>query len=124
MRSATLCLPGTDARAPRRARAQVAETCGHAPADAVDDARLLTSELVSNALRHTTTGSITVSIDCDEDDIRVGVTDESSALPRRRCPPGAENGRGLYLLDALATAWGSEQRGREGKTVWFRLRFR
>jgi hypothetical protein len=31
-----------------------------------------------------------------------------------------EGGRGLWLVDRLASAWGTE-RGRRGKTVWFEL---
>jgi hypothetical protein len=53
----------------------------------------------------------------------VGVDDGGAAVvlrPRLFPPVEQENGRGLALLDAIATRWGMQARS-QGKTVWFEL---
>ncbi|BCL31770.1 ATP-binding protein [Streptomyces aurantiacus] len=51
--------------------------------------------------------------------IRIEVTDTHPALPARRKPaPDEDQGRGLLLVDALATRWGVRDRVGPGKTVW------
>ena len=85
-----------------------------------DITELLTCELVSNVVRHA--GSpMTLRVTCHPNAIRVEVDDESPKPPvlTNREPLGA-GGRGLVLIDALATNWGSDPRG-GGKTVWFVL---
>lgn len=53
--------------------------------------------------------------------LRVEVTDGSSRRPVRREIDGeVTSGRGLVLLDALASDWGVEPRG-DSKCVWFDL---
>jgi hypothetical protein len=52
----------------------------------------------------------------------VEVSDGSHELPRpRRVGPDAEGGRGLALVDALASDWGTTTTD-DGKIVWFELR--
>jgi len=49
------------------------------------------------------------------------VTDSDDAPPQLRRPgPDATSGRGLGIVDGIATAWGSDPR-RTGKAVWFEL---
>ncbi|HEY1319828.1 MAG TPA: ATP-binding protein, partial [Streptosporangiaceae bacterium] len=49
------------------------------------------------------------------------ITDDNPQLPQRTLPaPAGENGRGLTLVDALASAWGTSPSS-TGKTVWFTL---
>jgi anti-sigma regulatory factor (Ser/Thr protein kinase) len=87
----------------------------------VDDATLLTTELAANAVRHSRTDHIELSIDWDDDRVRVAVADGSPVPPTVLHPdPLAPGGRGLQLVDALATRWGFERRP-EGKVVWFEL---
>ncbi len=83
----------------------------HSPAD------LLTSELASNAVDHSITPfEVSVLIG---DEVRVEVVDGSAAVPVRvTAAPDAERGRGLWVVDALASAWSVEPSAR-GKTVWF-----
>jgi anti-sigma regulatory factor (Ser/Thr protein kinase) len=82
-----------------------------------DDAVLMTSELITNALRHGT-GEITLRIDVEEDWLRVEVSDEGNVRVAPSPEPGAHGGWGLRIVDQLADDWGV----REGSTkVWFRL---
>jgi serine phosphatase RsbU (regulator of sigma subunit)/anti-sigma regulatory factor (Ser/Thr protein kinase) len=83
-------------------------------------AGLLTSELVTNALRHAE-GELRLELAVRDGCLRVDVSDGSHASPRLR-PPSAEDehGRGLLLVDALADRWGSEALA-SGKRVWFEV---
>ena len=94
-------------------------------------AALLTSELATNAIRHTASGlpagTFEVGVHRVPGRVRVEVHDlgnlDQSPHPRYRAPyDTAEHGRGLDLVEALATAWGSEPRGDgPGRRVWFEL---
>lgn len=86
----------------------------------VDDVQLAAGELLVNVLLHTESGAVLTLEVVPEPvrRVRLWVKDRSSAWPRRR-PPGesATSGRGLLLVDAVATRWGVEPRG-DGKAVW------
>ncbi|MBT2472317.1 SpoIIE family protein phosphatase [Streptomyces sp. ISL-66] len=85
-----------------------------------DDVELAAGELLVNALLHTDGGAVLTMEVLPEPvrRIRLWVKDRSSVWPRRRTPgESATTGRGLLLVDALATHWGVESRG-EGKAVW------
>ncbi len=94
---------------------------------AIDDVLLLASELVSNAVRHTS-GAIEVSAWCSPDGRwRVEVDDESvvppvvqKVQPLQTAPPENLGGRGLQIVDALASSWGVVKT-RVGKRCWFEL---
>lgn len=111
-----------DVRSVRQARRFVAEQCltlALAPARC-DDALLLTSELVTNAILH---GRSEVCVEVVERDgvVRISVQDENSRHPAA-VPQDADalDGRGLALVDAVAVRWGVEDRPL-GKAVWFEL---
>ena len=89
--------------------------------DLTDVAALLVSEVATNALVHGS-GDVQVVAHAEGDGLRVEVQDDEPQLPQPR-QAGAldEGGRGLALLDALATTWGTDSRP-DGKTVWFELR--
>jgi anti-sigma regulatory factor (Ser/Thr protein kinase) len=115
-------LPHT-AAAPSIARRLVADALSGKPTEVVDNALVLTSELVTNAVRHGH-GDIELSLYVDPDTVHVEVSDAGRRKPR---PPHSgralsEDGRGLLILAALATNWGirSHEDG-PGKTVWFQL---
>ncbi|MEU3913165.1 SpoIIE family protein phosphatase [Streptomyces sp. NPDC029721] len=89
-------------------------------ADLADDVELAAGELLVNALLHTDGGAVLTMEVLPEPvrRIRLWVKDRSSVWPRRRTPgEAATTGRGLLLVDALATHWGVESRG-DGKAVW------
>lgn len=81
---------------------------------------LLTSELVSNVVRHVGSDIVLRAIR-DDDQVRVEVDDTSAALPEIRRPrPLDLGGRGMVLVDTLADRWGTEVHP-GGKTVWFEI---
>jgi anti-sigma regulatory factor (Ser/Thr protein kinase) len=87
---------------------------------AVEDAVLMVSELVSNAVRYTE-AVLVVLISVDDRTLRVEVTDDNPDLPRPADPHDhATSGRGLHIVDVLADDWGFTPDG-GGKTVWFEI---
>ncbi|WP_406725193.1 SpoIIE family protein phosphatase [Streptomyces sp. GD-15H] len=109
------------------ARAFVRDTLqGWGFADIIDDAVVLTSELVTNAVVHAGTSADLLCLRCD-DGVRIEVADR---YPEREVPlqgsavamgsPDREGGRGLQLCAALANRWGVEY-SPTYKTVWFQL---
>lgn len=95
-------------------------------ADIVDDAVVLTSELVTNAVVHAGTSADVLCLRA-EDGVRIEVADR---YPEREIPlqgshinmgsPDREGGRGLQLCAAMATRWGVEYTSTH-KQVWFQL---
>ncbi|MEU3599830.1 SpoIIE family protein phosphatase [Streptomyces sp. NPDC006798] len=108
------------------ARAFVRDTLqGWGHADIVDDAVVLTSELVTNAIVHAGTAADVLCLRTD-DSVRIEVADR---YPEREiplqgshvlAPLDSENGRGLQLCSALASRWGVEYTA-VFKQVWFQL---
>ena len=85
-----------------------------------EDAALLTSELVSNAILHART-PFEVLVDRSNGHVRVTVADGSPEPPIVQRPaPDEVGGRGLVLVSSLSSRWGFEGR-RDGKSVWFEL---
>ncbi len=86
---------------------------------------LLVSELVTNAVLHTT-GSSELTLRLEGDAMWVGVTDDDPHAPSRRPKDDQDSGGfGLWLLDELARDWGTMHRNDiAGKTVWFTLPMR
>lgn len=90
---------------------------------AADDAELLVSELVTNAVLHARS-AMRVTVDRRDGALRVSVSDRSPVPPRLRdYGPDAVTGRGMLLVDRLARSWGVERHQDEGKQVWFELDF-
>ncbi|MCO5966882.1 ATP-binding protein [Actinoallomurus soli] len=117
-----ITLPGTE-RSVADGRRFVGETLGrrHPAADAV---RLSVSELATNAVRHTpsgTGGRITIRLAAAENAVRAEVINDGAtgSEPRLQSPPeaDAEHGRGLVLIDTVADRWGVT-RGAHRTTVW------
>ena len=112
-----------DASTPRAAREIVAVLLRGADCDElVDDAMLLTSEIVTNAVIHAP-GAVALHAELYDDGLRVEVHDQASSLATRRPRPGDadEHGRGLAIVEHLATSWSSEERSGGGKVTWFEL---
>ncbi|MEU2551905.1 MULTISPECIES: SpoIIE family protein phosphatase [unclassified Streptomyces] len=95
-------------------------------ADIIDDAVVLTSELVTNAVVHAGTHAEVLCLRT-EDGVRIEVSDR---YPERELPlqsahavmanPDREGGRGLQLCAALAARWGVDYTPTH-KNVWFQL---
>jgi anti-sigma regulatory factor (Ser/Thr protein kinase) len=117
----TAALPHT-AEAAREARNEVARLLnGRCSLPIIETAALLTSELVTNAVRHASPpmhlrAAITAMV------VRVEIHDSSTGTlpPPRNAGPTDRNGRGLAITEALASRWGTE-RTKGGKFVWFEL---
>jgi anti-sigma regulatory factor (Ser/Thr protein kinase) len=78
---------------------------------------LVTSELFTNAIRHGR-GAVTVRSECDDDILRLEVSDQGGGRPTLQPVDSSGSvigGWGLHLVDQLAEAWGSEVR--DGRTV-------
>jgi anti-sigma regulatory factor (Ser/Thr protein kinase) len=87
--------------------------------DLADTAELLTTELVTNVVRHAV-GEVGVDLEWADPTLRVEVRDGSSILPAVRDLPGEHGGYGLRLVAALVQEWGVDADG-DGKAVWFTL---
>jgi anti-sigma regulatory factor (Ser/Thr protein kinase) len=87
-----------------------------------DEALLLVSELVTNAVVYGAP-PIKLKVSCNgSEGLEVRVSDGSDRLPERREAGAlAEGGRGLFLVDSLSSRWGVEAT-EAGKEVWFALR--
>jgi serine phosphatase RsbU (regulator of sigma subunit)/putative methionine-R-sulfoxide reductase with GAF domain/anti-sigma regulatory factor (Ser/Thr protein kinase) len=88
----------------------------------VDTATLLTSELVTNGVRHAGTGMRLLVGRIGEQGVRIAVTDHAPTVGVRigRSDDEAEGGRGLFLVEHMSSGWGSVADD-AGKTVWFEL---
>src|SRR3954452_15037468 len=120
VRHAQVELPG-GLRAPQSARRAIEEhfsaTIGR---DLLASVELLTTELVSNAVRH---GG------ADEDEVvvlhvatapgclRVEVCDQGSGFQPGRPTPYGEGGYGLFLVSEVSSRWGVSQE--DGNCAWF-----
>jgi anti-sigma regulatory factor (Ser/Thr protein kinase) len=106
------------------ARRALGEVSDHLSPRRLEDARLLVSELVTNAIRHAGLG--------DNDVIKLVVVTGERALRIEVCDPGQgfdvsepqpdparPSGWGLYLVRELSDRWGVERNAQT--RVWFEL---
>ena len=117
--AAEITLPDHEHSA-RQARTFLSEAfCSVHHARVLDEAQLLVSELVTNAVRY---GGppVLVRVDCDGSaGLQVSVSDGNPRPPvRKDVAPEAEGGRGVALVDIISDRWGVDQAA-SGKTVWF-----
>ncbi|TQE30037.1 PAS sensor protein, partial [Streptomyces ipomoeae] len=120
--SAALGLVGGIEAAPR-ARTFTRDTLAswRLPAETCDLGVLAASELMANALQH---GTPPVGLRLRRTDRRliIEVTDGDDHLPRRRqAGPADEAGRGISVIAAIASSWGSRRDPGGGKAVWCEL---
>ena len=123
MKSVELLLPAATT-SPAEARAVVEAIGSDLPEPVLIDAKLLLTEVVTNAIRHADRGmqAVIIRIRSSNHFVRVEVLDPGPMFNPDPRPPGtgARGGRGLYLVDTVATAWGVEP-DEAGKKVWFEL---
>lgn len=85
--------------------------------DALDTVALLVTELVTNAILHART-PLLLQIETRPHHVRLCVEDASDQQPELRSyASDAVTGRGLALVEALASSWGVESTS-SGKVVW------
>lgn len=90
------------------------------PFQVSDTVVLLTSELIANAVRHGPP-PLCLQLDVDQRRARVEVSDSNPVIPVLTRPNfEAVGGRGLWLVDTLAKAWGCTPQP-PGKVVWFEV---
>ncbi len=124
-RSATVRLEldaGPEAASTARSAITMLEGC--APQELLDDARLLASEVVTNAVRHSGAAAgatVELEVAASADRVRVDVTDEGDGFtPRPRTAYQSKgSGWGLHLVQRLASRWGVD--GQPQPRVWFEL---
>jgi anti-sigma regulatory factor (Ser/Thr protein kinase) len=89
----------------------------HVPDDAHEAVLLVANELAANAVEHGE-GPVDVRATFSDGSVRIAVGDASADPPRLRAPSTSSlRGRGLQVVDALATSWHWSTDG-TGKTVW------
>jgi anti-sigma regulatory factor (Ser/Thr protein kinase) len=123
MKSVELILPAA-LTTPAEARAVVEAIGSDLPEPVLIDVKLLMTELVANALKHASRGIQAVIIRITRNHfVRVEVLDPGPMFNPDPRPPGTGtgSGRGLFLVEAVANAWGVEPE-EAGKKVWFELR--
>ena len=121
MTTYSAALPYT-AEAARDARAQVARLLsGRCSLATIQTASLLTSELATNAVLHAAP-PVHLHAQITEAIIRVEIHDGSASTSPalRKARATDHDGRGLAIIEALASRWGTEPT-RGGKFVWFEL---
>ncbi|MFG2147829.1 ATP-binding protein [Streptomyces sp. NPDC048696] len=126
--------PAHHYRAKLKATPSVVSTARHALSAHLTDwslretspaAELILSELLTNAIVHTTSPDVTVEVTHTGSTLHLAVTDDSpTPLPEPHAPTASEeHGRGLTLVAALADEWGTAGpgTGKSGKSVWAKL---
>ncbi|MGH2904995.1 MAG: ATP-binding protein [Solirubrobacteraceae bacterium] len=123
-RALELDLPSC-AEAPAIARAAINGLCQNLNLheSQLEPLRLLVSELVTNAVKHSQAPSdatIALQVCLRPDGARVAVIDQGHGfIAAPRDPPQSGGGYGLYLVKRIAARWGVDET--DGTRVWFEL---
>lgn len=89
--------------------------------DVADNIRIVVLELVTNALTHSL-DVFRLALRLDGDEVLIEVWDCTDAPPIVTLPDGlSDNGRGMFLVEALCKEWGVTYETDGGKTVWARV---
>ena len=83
------------------------------PADVIDDARIVISELVANSVRHAQplpSGDILITWQIAKDGLEISVSDGGSGTRPRKvhAASSALAGRGMAIVESLAVSWWSD----------------
>ena len=106
--------------APRIARHMLDCFGDRMPRERLDDARLLMSEVVTNAVEHVPdAGKIHVQVSFEDSRLRVEVADPGPGFTVRERDPDNPRGWGLQFVQRLADRWGVA--ADHGNLVWFEL---
>lgn len=103
------------------ARAFVGSEVGEVTPEALDAITIMVSEMATNSVRHAQS-AFRVVVERTDDVVRVTVHDDGGGTPAVQSPtPDKPSGRGLYIVEVLADAWGVDQGAGGAKAVWFSL---
>lgn len=86
----------------------------------MQDAELLVSELVTNAIRHAGAHAVAIGVMSTPTTVQIGVHDRLDSPPVPAEVQGEAGGYGVHIVDHLADRWGVVSDS-GGKTVWFEL---
>jgi anti-sigma regulatory factor (Ser/Thr protein kinase) len=88
----------------------------------IDDASLLASELMTNAVRHGR-GNVRLRVETEGGRLHVAVHDDRDKRPVvNHVSAASPGGRGMWIVETIARDWGTDDDGdTPGKTVWFEL---
>lgn len=119
----SMSLPATPSSA-TTARSEATTRLGsRVTSGALEDVRLLLTELITNALRHSGMApdeEIGVKAELTDGTVRIEVHDPGRDGPVEMRQPGARGGGyGLFLVERLTSSWGVERLN--GTTVWAEL---
>jgi anti-sigma regulatory factor (Ser/Thr protein kinase) len=126
------CGPATPARARTWLLARIEEALAEAgsggdaaqvdAAELLEDAALIASELITNAVR-AGCGRTRLEVAADDQQIRIAVIDDAPGVPTIFEPSaGDDHGRGLHIVAEVAAQWGVRRVG-DSKEVWAALPF-
>jgi hypothetical protein len=116
-----LVVPSAPASVALVRRYAVAACVGLGRGELADTVALLVSEVATHAVLNAYGPDVRVRVLVRTPLLRVEVFDGSPVLPVQRCAAaGAERGRGLALVEALALAWGVDTQA-DGRTTWFEV---
>lgn len=90
----------------------------------LEDAGIVASELVTNAVQHAADGGqLRLDVQADGNGrLNIAVNDGSMEFPTLQEPAvDAETGRGLLIVAQLSNRWGVDPRPGQGKRVWAEL---
>ena len=113
-----------DPDSPAAARRALGDLADHLPRRRLQDAELLVSELVTNAIRHAGLDdgdTITLSVEASDRALRIEVSDPGPGFAPAEPYPDSDHpsGWGLYLVRELSDRWGVERNALT--RVWFEL---
>ncbi|MFF7183157.1 ATP-binding protein [Streptomyces sp. NPDC008121] len=109
---------------PRRMRTAAAEMLREwGLSDLASDVQVVVSELVTNAVLHTSARQIAVRMSLHTETIRIEVEACAATRSPARCAPGPdqEHGRGLLIVEELASRWGTDK---VGEVVWCEIDYK
>jgi len=110
-------------QAASRARTELSRLREELEPPVLESARLLVTELVTNAVRHAPVGTIEIWVKVRPESLCVDVSNRGTPFEAHARLPRAdqESGWGLFLVDRLSDEWGVvDEPGRQ--RVWFELR--
>ena len=113
-----------DPSAPSAARRRLKAFLRNVPTPALDDILLLTTELLTNSLRHAHMGTndrIRLVVRSTKSSVHVAITDpgRGEVFSQRHPSPHDTGGRGLLLVAEVSDRWGVDRS--QATTVWFEV---